>query len=132
MNWNLENAGKYNHNAMQDKLINRWAAVAALISALVYVPNGRAQDASKEDINKLLQRIGELEQKVKVLERNREVDQDIAAEKAKTTPTVSLGAAGLVIRAADSNFVMNVHGYLQADGRFFLNDRETANDSFVL
>src|SRR6267378_114758 len=111
MNWNLENAGKYNHNAMQDKLINRWAAVAALISALVlvYVPNGRAQDASKEDINKLLQRIGELEQKVKVLERNREVDRDIAAEKNKTTPTVSLGAAGLVIRSADSNFVMNVH-----------------------
>src|SRR5258706_12973442 len=111
---------------MQDKLINRWAAVAVLISAPFFAPHSQAQDASKEDINKLLQRIGELEQKVKVLERNREVDQDIAAEENKTTPTVSLGSAGLVIRSADSNFVMNAHGYIQADGRFFLNDHATA------
>src|SRR5258708_341998 len=133
MNWNLEDVGKYELTTMQKKLINRWAAVAALISApFYYAPHSQAQDASKEDINKLLRRIDELEQKVKVMERNREVDQETAAEKAKTTPTVSLGAAGLVIRSADSNFVMNVHGYRQADGRFFLNDRETANDTFLL
>ena len=117
---------------MPNKLINGWAAVAALISALVYIPHGHAQDASKEDINKLLHRIDELEQKVKVLERNREVDEEKAAEKSKTTPTVSLGAGGLMIRSADSNFVMNVHGYIQGDGRFFLNDHETANDTFLL
>ena len=78
------------------------------------------------------QRIEALDQKVKILERQRELDQDSAAEAAKSVPTVSLGMNGLVVRSADTNFLMNLHGYVQADGRFYLNANNPANDTFLL
>jgi phosphate-selective porin OprO and OprP len=80
----------------------------------------------------LIKRIDELEQKVKILERNREVDQETTTDKAKETPTVSLGGDGLVIRSADSNFVSYIHGYAQVNGRFYTGDNNAANDTFLL
>ena len=78
------------------------------------------------------QRIEELDQKVKVLERKRELDKEAATENAKSLPTVSLGLNGLIIRSADTNFLMNLHGYAQVDGRFYLNEHNPANDTFLL
>ena len=63
-------------------------------------------------------RIDQLDQKVRVFERKQELDKEAAAERAKTTPVVTLGASGLQVRSADSNFVFNLRGYVQADGRF--------------
>ncbi len=77
-------------------------------------------------------RIDQLDQNVKVLERKRELDQEAAAETAKSLPAVSLGMNGIVIRSGDSNFLMNVHGYAQADGRFYVNKNSPANDTFLL
>src|SRR5271166_6009948 len=78
------------------------------------------------------QRIEELDEKLKVLERERELDQEAAAERAKSAPTVSLGLNGLVVRSGDSNFLMNIHGYAQADARFYLNQHNPAPDTFLL
>src|SRR5437762_8945977 len=77
-------------------------------------------------------RIQELDQKVKVLERERELEKERAVETGKALPTVSLGLNGLIIRSANTNFLMNVHGYVQADGRFYLNEHNPANDTFLL
>ncbi|MDB6125686.1 MAG: oprP [Pedosphaera sp.] len=110
--------------------INRLIVAAVVIGAQFYTPYIRA--AETPNIDALLQRIDELEQKVKVLERNREVDQEISTEKSKGGPSVVLGSNGLVVRSADTNFVMNIHGYAQTDGRFYLNDRNTVNDTFLL
>jgi phosphate-selective porin OprO/OprP len=84
------------------------------------------------DVSDLLKRIDELAQEVKILQRNREVDQETVDDKAKTTPTVTLGGDGLVIRSADSNFVSFIHGYAQADGRFYTGDLNAASDTFLL
>src|SRR6266705_4916189 len=78
------------------------------------------------------QRIEELDQKLKAMERNRELEREADAERLKSIPTVSLGLNGLVIRSANSNFVMNVHGYVQADARFYVQDHNPANDTFLL
>jgi phosphate-selective porin OprO/OprP len=129
---------------------------------LLSIPTLRAQDANTAELIKQLQkrieeleqkvnalesvkgpvtvtndtpsknRIEELDQKVKVLERRRELDQEAESEKGKSAPTVSLGLNGLVVRSADSNFLMNVHGYVQADARFYLNEHNPANDTFLL
>jgi phosphate-selective porin OprO/OprP len=80
----------------------------------------------------LLKRIEELEQQVKVLSRNQEIDHETAAEKSKTTPTVSLGSNGLLFRSADSNFVMRLGAHIQADGRFFLNNTSATDDTFLM
>jgi phosphate-selective porin OprO/OprP len=78
------------------------------------------------------QKLEELDQKIKALDRNRELDQEAQAERLKSTPTVSLGLNGLIVRSADSNFVMNLHGYVQADARFYVKDHNPANDTFLL
>lgn len=78
------------------------------------------------------QRLDALDKQVKVLERKREVDAEEATESARSLPTVSLGQNGLVVRSGDSNFLMNIHGYVQADARFYVNEHSPANDTFLL
>lgn len=101
------------------------------------------------DVNLLLQRIEELEQKVKalteqrgpnateldqrikVVERNRELEADAAAEKAKAASVVSIGSSGFTFRSADTNFVLRIRGGVQTDGRHYFNDA-SVNDTFLL
>lgn len=80
----------------------------------------------------LLKRIEELEQQVKILSRNQELKDEAAAEKAKSTPTVSLGASGLIFRSADSNFVARIGGHMQMDARFFPNNTSATDDTFLI
>ncbi len=117
----------------KNALLRRLATTAAVILTQLYSPVVFADDPppSSEDVKALLKRIQELEEKVKVLERNREVDQDAAAEKSKTTPTISIGADGLVAKSADSNFTMYAHGYAQGDARFY-EGYKTVPDTFLL
>lgn len=92
-----------------------------------------AQNPGQPDVNELLRRIEELEQKVKIQDRKTELDKEASAEKAKTAASVSLGAGGFQVRSADTNFVFRLRGNVQADGRFFLDDPDGAvNDTFLL
>jgi phosphate-selective porin OprO/OprP len=86
------------------------------------------------DVKALLQRVEELEQKVKIQDRRRELNDEAAAEKAKTAASVSIGAGGLQVRSADTNFVLKLRGYVQADARFYPDDASTGtrNDTFLL
>src|SRR5688572_969351 len=77
----------------------------------------------------LLKRIEELEQRLAIAERKDEIDREGAAEKAKTAVSVSAGASGFQIRSADTNFVLKIRGYLQADSRWFLDDNNPLNDT---
>lgn len=80
----------------------------------------------------LLKRIEELEQQVKVLSRKEELSAESAAEKAKSAVVVSAGSSGFQIRSADTNFVMKIRGYVQADSRWFVDDHLGVNDTFLL
>lgn len=74
-----------------------------------------------------------LDQKIRILERERENDQAAADDLAKTQPKISLGQDGFRFSSADSNFVAELHGVLQADTRtFFNNDGYNGNDGFLL
>jgi phosphate-selective porin OprO and OprP len=78
-------------------------------------------------------RVDQLDQQVRILERKQELEQEAAAERAKTTPTVTVGSSGLQVRSADSNFVFNLHGYVQFDGRFGVGDTAAAYvDTFLM
>ncbi len=76
----------------------------------------------------------DLDQKVKILEREREEDQADAAASVKTQPKISLSANGFSFGSADSNFVATLHGMIQADSRtFFVGHAvNNANDGFLL
>lgn len=64
----------------------------------------------------------ELDQKVRVLERKWEIEQENAAAKAKETPYVTAGKDGFSIRSADGSYQLKLNGYIQADGRFYFGD----------
>lgn len=60
------------------------------------------------------QRVEEIDQKQRVLERNWELEQ----EKAKETAKVTAGKEGFQIKTGDGKFVLKFRGIIQADGRF--------------
>jgi phosphate-selective porin OprO/OprP len=110
--------------------LTRWMVVAALLNA----PTGYllAQDQSDE-LKRLKQQLQELDQKVRILERSKELEAEAADAKAKTLPTVNLGAGGLSVSTGDSNFTFKIRGYVQADSRTFLGDDEAVkgNETFL-
>jgi phosphate-selective porin OprO/OprP len=112
---------------------NRWIVIAAILAANTTASLLRADDTA-DTINRLKQHIEELDQKVRVLERKGELDQEAAADQARTASSVSAGAGGFMIRSADTNFVLKLRGYAQADSRFYPDDHSagTANDTFLL
>jgi len=126
--------------------LHRLVPTVAIIGTVLQSTAARAAEAPT--IEQLLKRIEELdqkvkvlegqrgsdpelEQKVKILERRNELKEEEAAEKAKSTPAITIGSGGLAVSSADSNFVLRVRGGLQTDGRFFVGDSE-ANDTFLL
>jgi phosphate-selective porin OprO/OprP len=77
--------------------------------------------------------IQDLDQKVRILSRERENDQDAATALAKTQPKISIGANGFSFGSADSNFVAQLHGLVQLDSRSFFQDGgNNGNDGFLL
>ena len=74
-----------------------------------------------------------LEQKVKVLERNRELDQEAAEARAKEAPSITIGNRGFGFKSADGDFGIQLRGVLQVDSRTFFNDAGiVGNDGFLL
>jgi phosphate-selective porin OprO and OprP len=118
--------------------MNRTLIATLILGALVGIEtvNAQSQDnapAPEVDTNALIQRLQELEQKVKILERNGELDKEAATEKAKATPTLSIGASGLQASSADTNFAFALRGLLQVDTRTFVDDGGIqGNDAFLL
>jgi phosphate-selective porin OprO/OprP len=112
--------------------LNRTLIVTFVVGAWVGINSAYAQ-ASDVDVNALLQRLQELEQKVKTLEGKEALAKEAATEKAKATPTVSIGATGLQATSADTNFTFALRGLLQVDSRTFFDDGGIqGNDAFLV
>jgi phosphate-selective porin OprO and OprP len=109
--------------------INRWL-LGTILGAQFAFTGFAAEDA---DIAALRQQIQDLDQKVRILERERELDQDATTAAVKTQPKITLGGSGFGFSSSDSNFVLNIHGQLQIDSRTFEHDNNLAgNDSILL
>src|SRR5437870_40048 len=89
--------------------------------ALSGAPALRA-DATSDAIQELKQQIQNLDQKVRILERQKELDTDVATAKEKDAPKITVGNAGLSVASGDTNFVFALHGLVQTDNRTFFND----------
>ncbi len=75
----------------------------------------------------------DLDQRIKVLERLRELDEEKAAEKAKEGATVSVGKDGFSVQSSGGNFALRLKALLQFDGAFFQGDEaKTETNSFQL
>ncbi len=90
------------------------AAIAtALLPAVV-----QADPTSDE----LLQKIEELSQKVLVLERKLEVQDEATKTAVAATPVVKASPRGFSIASADSKNQLKLRGVMHVDGRFFASD----------
>ncbi len=77
-------------------------------------------------------KIEELDQKVRILERQLEIEQEQAKERAAQTPTVGASREGFQFRSGDGNFLLRVRGYFQADGIFVANEGTDVGTSTFL
>src|SRR5262245_58747610 len=78
-----------------------------------------AQAQEQSDSPKTLEeRIEEIDQKVRVSDRKRELEAEADAEKAKTSARLAAGRSGFSLTSADSAYILKIRGYVQADGRF--------------
>ncbi len=94
-------------------------------------------DDTADQIKALRDEITALDQKVRILERQKQVDAEVTeaatAAKAKDTPKLAVGNTGLTVSSADTNFVVGLHGIIQVDHRNFFNDNGIqGNDGFFL
>lgn len=95
-------------------------------------------DETADQIKALREQIDALDQKLRILERQKELDTEAAETKAKEAPKIIVGDKGLSVSSADSNFVFQLHGVLQIDNRTFFNDTLAngksiqGNDTFLL
>jgi len=107
-----------------------WKFIAAVVLVQLALPAFAASDLELEQLKK---QIAELDQKVRILEREREIDQDGASAVAKVAPKISIGGNGFSFASGDSNFVAQLHGLVQFDSRSFFNDGGiNGNDGFLL
>jgi phosphate-selective porin OprO/OprP len=112
--------------------LKHWIVTAVVLSAYGTGQQVRADDTA-DSIKALQKQIGDLDQKVKTLERKRELDQEASTEAAKNRPVILAGPTGLGFRSADTNFVIKLRGVLQTDSRTFFNDHGiVGNDGFLL
>jgi phosphate-selective porin OprO/OprP len=103
------------------------------VDALVQKVNTLEQQQHQSAPETQTAQVQELDQKVRILQRQREIDQDNAAQLAKSQPKISLGQNGFSFSSADTNFVVALHGQVQLDSRTFIQNHGVATgDGFLL
>jgi phosphate-selective porin OprO/OprP len=79
------------------------------------------------------ERIQQLDQQIKILARQIEIEKEAQTAAQASTPAVSAGTAGFDIHSADGAFRLRIRGYLQSDFRKYLDDdARLGTDSFLL
>jgi len=109
--------------------LNPW-----ILAAVLGVPTTLPALASDEDdIATLKAQVQELDQKIRILERQHELEDQAATEKAATLPQVTIGENGFTMTSANTNYSLSVHGVLQMDTRTFEKDDHVPGSSgFIL
>jgi phosphate-selective porin OprO and OprP len=100
---------------------------ASIIAALALPLAAQAQEVSNEE---LLKRLEEQEQKVLVLERKLEIQDEAATSARESTAIVSAGPKGFSLRSADGKNQLRLRGTLHLDGRYLEGDDSGVIDGF--
>ena len=120
-------------NSLNSKLIVGVAGLNLTISALAADALPSDPSAGNSEIDQLKKQIEALDQKVRILERDREIDQDNTAAAIQSQPKIILGRNGFSMSSSDSNFVAQLHGVIQLDSRSFFQDGgNNGLDGFLL
>lgn len=123
---------------MEFSLRDSIASITLLLSAVLLAPGASAAGpkqatAVEADRAAAEAAAGALEQRLKIIERKLEVQNEDAQAKAKESASVSAGEKGFSLKSGDGSFELKIRGTLQLDGRFFIGDPAGAsfNDTFI-
>jgi len=100
--------------------IDRPLKRSAVLALAVALPLSGAH--AEPTLQDLLQRIEEQEQKILVLERRLEIQDDAAKVAKDTTPVVKASPKGFSFQSADGQNTIKLRGVIHFDGRHFLDD----------
>jgi phosphate-selective porin OprO and OprP len=103
--------------------MNNALTAAGWLAAMLLAAPAVAQTAPPAD---------DLDQRVKVIERKLELQAEDQAARDKATPVVSAGEKGFGLKSADGTYDFKFKGLVQLDGRFFADDKQALNDTFLL
>jgi phosphate-selective porin OprO/OprP len=79
------------------------------------------------------ERIDTLDQQLRILARQLEIEKEAATAAQATAPVAVAGAGGFELRSADSAFRLRIRGYLHADSRYYGGDDDNrGTDTFLL
>ena len=101
--------------------------LATLAAAVALSPIAPAQ-TDIVPVDSLLQRLDALDQEVKILKRQRELEQEALAAKPKDAPQAVAGPDGFALKTSDGSYVLRLRGLNQADSRFFIDEEK---DPFI-
>ena len=93
--------------------------IAAVVAATL-LPLSAA--LAEPTIAELMQRLDEQEQKIRVLERKLEIQEEAARSAAASTPVVKAGSKGFSIQSADGQNQVKLRGVVHVDGRGLFSD----------
>jgi phosphate-selective porin OprO and OprP len=111
----------------------KYASVLLALAGLTVASPSRLAAASSDELQAVREQIQQLEQKLRVLERKQELQDEDAAAAAKTAPKVSIGDNGFTLSSSDAANSIRLRGLVQLDSRLFFGDGGgVVNNSFVL
>lgn len=95
--------------------------------------NGVGTYASSDQAGDGATAVADLDQRLRILERKLELQEEAAAAKAASTPSVTVSEdKGLSVKSPDGALEVKLRGLVQADGRYFIDDAGAQNDGFLL
>jgi phosphate-selective porin OprO and OprP len=117
--------------------VRSWLSGIVLITGgVVLPPQGMAQTQSAGDSSPktLEERVDELDQQVRILQRLRELAAESLVTAAKDRQSATANAKdGFSLKSADGKYTLKIRGYAQADGRFYPSDDDKViGNSFFL
>ena len=119
------------------RAVRSWLSGIVLITGgVVLPPQGMAQTQSAGDSSPktLEERVDELDQQVRILQRLRELAAESLVTAAKDRQSATANAKdGFSLKSADGKYTLKIRGYAQADGRFYPSDDDKViGNSFFL
>jgi phosphate-selective porin OprO/OprP len=105
----------------------RWRSAALAAASLLPAVPAFAADPS---LAELLQRIEEQEQKIAVLERKLEIQEEADKTAATSTAVVRASDRGFSLQSADGQNQLRLRGVLHFDGRYLIDDDTDVTDTW--